>query len=61
VLLGPPGTGKSHPAIALGICACLADQRVLIRTATEWVALLADAQRHGRLEDKLKLLERIPY
>ena len=40
VLLGPPGTGKTHLAIALGIRACLAGQRVQFRTATEWVALL---------------------
>jgi DNA replication protein DnaC len=49
VLLGPPGTGKTHLAIALGIRACLAGHRVAFRTATEWVALLADAQRHGKL------------
>src|ERR1700689_3613156 len=60
ILLGPPGTGKTHLAIALGIRACLAGQRVLFPTATEWVALLADAQRQGRLEDELKRLERIP-
>src|SRR6202161_1368014 len=40
VLLGPPGTGKTHLAVALSIRACLASQRVLFRTATEWVALL---------------------
>src|SRR4029079_14239354 len=40
VLIGPPGTGKSHLAIALGIRACLAGHRVAFRTATEWVALL---------------------
>ena len=33
VLLGPPGTGKTHLAIALSIRACLAGQRVLFRTA----------------------------
>ena len=60
VLLGPPGTGKTHLAIALGIRACLAGQRVLFKTATEWVALLADAQRQGHLDDELKRLERIP-
>ena len=38
ILLGPPGTGKTHLAIALAIRACLAGQRVLFRTATEWVA-----------------------
>src|SRR6202040_1815463 len=60
ILLGPPGTGKTHLAIALSVRACLAGQRVLFRTATEWVALLADAQRHGRLEDELRRLERYP-
>jgi len=47
-------------AVALGIRACLAGQRVIFRTATEWVALLADAQRHGRLDDELARLQRIP-
>jgi DNA replication protein DnaC len=60
ILLGPPGTGKTHLAIALGIRACLAGQRVIFKTATEWVALLADQQRHGRLDDELKRLERYP-
>src|SRR6476619_7320352 len=54
ILLGPPGTGKTHLAVALGIRACLAGQRVIFKTATEWVALLADQQRHGRLDDELK-------
>jgi DNA replication protein DnaC len=60
LLLGPPGTGKSHLAIALGIRVCLAGQRVLFRTATEWVAALGDARRAGRLEDELARLARIP-
>ena len=60
VLLGPPGTGKTHLSIALGIRACLASHRVAFRTATEWVALLADAQRQGRLDDELTRLQRIP-
>jgi DNA replication protein DnaC len=60
ILLGPPGTGKTHLAIALGIRACLAGQRAIFKTATEWVALLADQQRQGRLDDELKRLERYP-
>jgi DNA replication protein DnaC len=60
VLLGPPGTGKTHLAIALSIRACLQGQRVLFATATEWVARLADAQRQGRLADELRRLEWIP-
>jgi UDP:flavonoid glycosyltransferase YjiC (YdhE family) len=43
VFLGPPGTGKTHLAIGLGIRACQAGHRVLFATAAEWVARLADA------------------
>ena len=53
ILLGPPGTGKTHISIALGVRACLAGQRVLFRTATEWVALLTEAQRRDRLDEEL--------
>src|SRR5436189_3527219 len=60
VLLGPPGTGKTHLAIALGIRACLAGQRVAFATATEWVARLGDAQRQGRLDEELRKLLWIP-
>ena len=44
----------------MGIRACLAGHRVLFRTATEWVALLADAQRQGRLDAELDRLQRVP-
>ena len=60
VLLGPPGTGKSHLATAISIRACLAGQRVQFATATEWVARLGEAKRAGRLEEELKRLARIP-
>jgi DNA replication protein DnaC len=60
VLLGPPGTGKSHLAIALGIRACLAGQRVAFATATEWVARLGDAKRQGKLEAELRRLGFVP-
>ena len=60
VLLGPPGTGKTHLAIAIAIRACLAGQRVAFATATEWVARLAEAQRAGRLAEEIARLGRIP-
>ncbi len=60
VLLGPPGTGKTHLAIALGIRVCLAGQRVAFATATEWVAKLGEAKRAGNLEAELARLGRIP-
>ena len=43
VLLGPPGTGKTHLAIGLGIKAAQAGHRVLFATATEWVTRLQAA------------------
>src|ERR687887_832678 len=60
VLLGPPGTGKTHLAIAIGLRACLASQRVAFATATEWVARLGDAKRAGNLETELRRLGFIP-
>src|SRR5829696_1679136 len=56
VLLGPPGTGKTHLAIAISIRACLAGARVAFATATEWVARLGDAQRQARLDEELRKL-----
>src|SRR5579875_1374912 len=60
ILLGPPGTGKTHLSIALGVRACLAGQRVQFATATQWVARLAEAKRHGGLEAEIKRLQLIP-
>jgi len=33
---------------------------VIFKTATEWVAFLADAQRQSKLDQELDRLERIP-
>lgn len=58
VLLGPPGTGKTHLATGLGIAAANHEHRVLFATATEWVTRLADAHRAGRLPQELARLRR---
>jgi len=60
VFLGPPGTGKTHLSIGLGIRACQAGHRVLFATAAQWVARLADASHTGRLHDELVKLGRYP-
>src|SRR4051812_27346485 len=60
LLLGPPGTGKTHLAIGLAIRACQAGHRVLFATAAQWVARLADAHHTGRLQDELIRLGRYP-
>jgi len=58
VLLGPPGTGKTHLATALGVAAARHGHRVLFATATDWVTRLADAHRAGRLAAELTKLRR---
>ncbi len=58
VLLGPPGTGKTHLATALGIVAARHGHRVLFATATDWVTRLTDAHRHGQLPAELARLRR---
>jgi DNA replication protein DnaC len=60
VFLGPPGTGKTHLAIGLGIRACQAGHRVLFATAAGWVARLAEAHAQGRLQAELTRLGRYP-
>jgi DNA replication protein DnaC len=60
VFLGPPGTGKTHLAIGLGIRACQAGHRVQFATAAQWVARLADAHAAGRLQAELVRLGRYP-
>ena len=49
VLLGPPGTGKTHLATALGLRATQLGHRVLFATATGWVTRLQAAHQAGRL------------
>lgn len=60
VFLGPPGTGKTHLATALGIRACQAGHRVAFATAAEWVSRLGEAHSAGRLQAELTRLGRIP-
>jgi DNA replication protein DnaC len=60
VFLGPPGTGKTHLSVALGVRACQAGYRVAFATAAEWVARLGDAHATGRLHDELQRLGRYP-
>jgi DNA replication protein DnaC len=55
---GPPGTGKTHCAIALAIKACERGYRVAFATAQEWVSRLEAAQDRNQLEQELRRLER---
>ncbi len=58
VLLGPPGTGKTHLAISLGVKAAQTGHRVLFDTAVGWVNRLQEAHSRGKLNAELKRLRR---
>jgi DNA replication protein DnaC len=58
VFLGPPGVGKTHLAIALGIEAVRAGFRVQFANASVLIEQLAKADRERRLEEKIRELSR---
>jgi len=55
VILGPPGVGKTHLAVGLGLKAIEKGYRVLFTTAAGMIATLSKALNEGRLEDKMKV------
>ena len=54
VILGPPGVGKTHLAVGLGLKAIERGYRVLFTTAAAMIGTLTKALAEGRLEEKLK-------
>jgi DNA replication protein DnaC len=56
VLLGPPGVGKPHLALGLGLKAVQAGHAVLFDTAIGWITRLRDAHDTGRLAAELERL-----
>lgn len=56
ILLGPPGVGKTHLAIGLGIVAAQAGQRVYFLSAMELARRLAAAFAQNRLPHAMKML-----
>ena len=57
-LLGPPGTGKSHLAIALGVEAVKAGKSVYFATLAEIITTLSKAEREGKLAYRIGYLTR---
>ena len=56
LLLGPPGVGKTHLAVGIGLKACAAGYRTQFVTAAGLIASLVRAHNENRLEEKLKAL-----
>ncbi len=60
LMLGRPGTGKSHLAQALGRAAILQGHKVLYREMYRLLEEIADATLEGRRKDHLEALSRVP-
>jgi DNA replication protein DnaC len=58
VLLGPPGVGKTHLAIALGVRTCELGHRVCFTTAIDLAHKLTKAVELNRLDREMKNLTR---
>lgn len=56
ILLGPPGVGKTHLAVALGIEAIKQGYRTLFMSTQGLLASLAKAHSENKLEERLKVL-----
>jgi DNA replication protein DnaC len=56
--LGPPGTGKSHLATALGVAAVKAGKSVYRCSLAELIDGLSKAEREGRLVEKIRFYAR---
>lgn len=56
VFLGPPGVGKTHLAIALGIKAAQAGYRVLFLTIADLIDQLTKAFEEHHLDEKMRTL-----
>jgi DNA replication protein DnaC len=59
LFLGPPGTGKTHLAVALGVKACMARKRVLFFSVAELLEHLSIARVDRSVPRKLMELSRL--
>jgi DNA replication protein DnaC len=60
LFLGPPGTGKSHLAQAIGLAAIQQGYRVLYREAHTLLSEIAEATLDGTRKERMELLSTVP-
>ena len=53
-LIGPPGTGKTHLSLALGVEAVKAGRSVYFGSLADIIATLSKAEREGALREKIR-------
>jgi len=58
--LGPPGTGKSHLAQAIGVAAIQQGHRVLYRETHTLLTEIAEAALEGARKERMELLSTVP-
>jgi DNA replication protein DnaC len=58
-LLGPPGVGKSHLAIALGVTAVKAKKSAYLTSLADLIDSLSKAEREGTLAQRLRYVNRV--
>jgi len=54
IFLGPPGVGKTHPAVALGVQAVSEGYRTYFIQAMPLIASLTKTYAENRIEDRIK-------
>src|SRR5918911_187677 len=59
-LLGPPGVGKTHVAVALAVAACQAGFSIYFTSVDDLVRQLREAEALGRLAQKLQTYLKTP-
>jgi DNA replication protein DnaC len=60
LFLGPPGSGKSHLAQAIGLAAIQQGYRVIYREAHSLLAEIAEANLDGTRKERMELLSTVP-
>ena len=58
IFLGPPGVGKTHQSVGLGMKACMAKHRVVFTSAQRLIEELMLGQRDGSLMERLMAYSR---